>query len=73
MQNVIGIAVTELENNFRECKGIPVRGIEAYVLYKESAVVLITPSAKVKEDIISILECIGFNDYRWIDVRMIEP
>lgn len=72
MQNVVGIAVSDLEDNCLECEGIPVRHIEDYVLYKENAMVLITPAARMKKEIIDLLESKGFMNYEWIDARMIE-
>lgn len=71
MKNVIGIAVSDLEGNPSEYEGIPVRSIENYIMYKNRAIVLITPSVRTKKEIIAILEQNGFKKYQWIDVRMI--
>lgn len=71
MQSVIGIAVSSLTNNNRKCEGINVNTIEQYSLYKESAVILVTPSEKYRDDIIKTLEEIGFKNYEWVDMSMI--
>lgn len=72
MKNIVGIAVSKIEDNPSECEGIPVRNIEYYKSYKEVAVVLITPSFKIKEEIADILESMGFKNYEWVDMRMIK-
>lgn len=72
MQNVVGIAVTQQGENRLECEGVPIRSIDSYIPYKEKAIVLITPSKKLKNEITDILENLGFKKYEWIDVRMIK-
>lgn len=72
MQNVIGIAVSSVEGNHTNCKGVPVRNIEYYNLYKDDAIVLITPAEKMKDEIIDILEKLKFRRYEWVDVRLIK-
>ncbi len=72
MQNVVGIAVTQQAENRLECEEFPVRSIDSYISYKEKAIVLITPSKKLKNEITDILENLGFKKYEWIDVRMIK-
>lgn len=71
LHNVVGIAVSDLADNNSQCEGFKVEIIEYYLLYKDSAIVLITPSRKFRNDIVKILKDKGFKDYEWIDGSML--
>lgn len=71
LDNVLGIAVSDLMDNSSECKGIKVDTIEQYSLYKDKAVVLITPSGKFMNDINNTLKEKGFYNSEWIDVSLL--
>ncbi len=71
LHNIIGIAVSNLAENNSKFGGFKVNIIEHYSLYKDSAIVLITPSRNFRNDIVSILKSNGFKSYEWIDGSMI--
>jgi len=71
LHNVVGIAVSDLADNNSQCEGFKVEIIEYYLLYKDSAIVLITPSRKFRNDIVKILKDKGFKDYELIDGSML--
>lgn len=71
LDNVIGIAVSDMADNSSECKGIKVDTIDRYSLYKDRAVVLVTPSGKFKKDINKILKEKGFYDSEWVDASLL--
>ena len=68
--SVIGIAVTE-ENDIDKLGDLEVRAIDKYLSVKEEALVLVTPSFKVKDAIFSVLDKFGFKQYEWIDVNFV--
>lgn len=69
MKNVVGIAVSEASGTAFEMDGFAVRTIESYDSYKTSAVVLITPGIKMKDEIVETLIEKQFINYEWIDMR----
>lgn len=71
MDNVVGIAVSGMVGDDLEIEGIRVKNISAYNSYKSKAVVLITPNAKVKNEIIKKLIDMKFKNYEWIDLRFL--
>lgn len=70
IKNIIGIAVTE-KNDIDTLEGIEVHIIKEYLSFKDEALVLVTPSSKVKDSIFSVLNELGFKRYEWIDVNLI--
>lgn len=68
MQNVVGIAVTAMEGNVSDIEGIEVKSIEEYNSYQETAIVLITPERKYRDEIISVLVEKHFVNYYWGDI-----
>ena len=69
MKNVAGIAVSKSNGTAFEMEGFAVKEIEGYDSYKTSALVLITPGGRMKDEIIKTLAEKQFVNYEWIDMR----
>jgi hypothetical protein len=64
--------VTNFNSNVTDLEGIKVSVIDNFSLYRENALVLITPSFTLKDKIIDNLNRLNFKDYKWIDLHMCE-
>lgn len=49
--DILGIAVSEMQDNFHSIEGIPVKAIEKYIQYADEAYVIIATSGKLWEEI----------------------
>lgn len=68
-ENIIGIAVSQKPQDTDELAGYEVKGIEDYMMLRESALVVVAVGIKNKEEIIDRLIELGFKYYICVDYQ----
>lgn len=72
-EDIIGIAVTSKKNDSADkISGLPVRQIEDYLIYKDTALVMVATTSKYQEEIEQHLKCIGFRHILRLDMKKID-
>lgn len=71
-EDIIGIAVTSTKNDSADkISGLSVRQIEDYLIYKDTALVMVAVASKYQEEIEQHLKCLGFRHVLRLDMKKI--